>query len=216
MNDLNRYFDHTLLSSSADLSQIKLLCSQAKEFQFYSVCVNPFWIPQCIEFLEGTQVKVCTVIGFPLGANTTETKAHECEHVVSLGAQEVDAVINIGALKSGNKNSVLQELKSLKQASQGSLLKVIVESGVLSNEELFMAIDLVNESGADFIKTSTGFAKVGATPEAVQVMSERRRLGLFIKASGGIADKTSALNYISLGADRLGSSKGDLIMKENT
>lgn len=209
------YFDHTLLKQNATRSEVAKLCSEAKAHGFFSVCVNPFWISLCKNILDGTQVKVCTVVGFPLGANLVQSKIAETLHALEAGADEIDCVINVGALKSGLLATVKEELEGIVGACRGrALVKVIVESGVLSPEELQTAIELVNASGAEYIKTSTGFAATGATPEAVRLMKKLGRPGLKIKASGGIRSGADFKTYVDLGAERVGASRSVEILEE--
>lgn len=210
-------FDHTLLRPDATATDIRTLCVEAKTHGFFSVCINPFWIPLCMEHLKGTTVELCTVIGFPLGANTTRAKVFEAEQAVRAGATEIDVVINIGALKDKNTSIVQRELDDVVAAAKGkALTKVIVESGILSAEELSWAISCVNDSGAEFIKTSTGFAGIGATPSAVEQMKREGRPGLKIKASGGIRTAHDFKTYVDLGVHRIGASKSVDILHELT
>lgn len=212
---LAQYFDHTALKPDTSLEDVKTLCQEARTNGFFSVCVNPFWLTHCREFLASSDVKLCTVTGFPLGANGKENKVWETNWCISHGAQEIDTVINIGAAKSGLWDEITAELTDIAAACRDrALLKVIVESGILSSDELRRAIDAVNESGAEFIKTSTGFSTVGATQEAVAAMKKFGRPGLKIKASGGIRTLQDANNFISWGADRLGASKSVDILGE--
>jgi deoxyribose-phosphate aldolase len=213
-NKYATYFDHTILKPDARKQDIEKLCAEALQNHFFSVCVNPFWVPTCSELLKGSDVAVCTVIGFPLGANSQKIKIHETELAVQQGATEVDVVLNIGALKDKNISLVTQELTAVVSAAGSALTKVIVESGLLSPEELRWAIDAVNASGAAFIKTSTGFATVGATPEAVSTMAKYGRPGLKIKASGGIRSAQDFLQYVNLGAHRVGASKSVEILQQ--
>jgi len=210
--ELNRLIDHTLLKPEATLAMIDRLCAEAREYQFASVCVNPFWIKRCAEQLAGTQVKVCTVIGFPLGATSTAAKAAEARDAVANGAQELDMVLNIGALKSGDLESVKADIAAVKQASGGALVKVILETGLLTEEEKVAACRLGVEAGADFVKTSTGFGPGGATVEDVALM--RRIVGdkLGVKASGGVRDRETALAMVKAGATRIGTSSGVAIV----
>lgn len=212
---LAQYFDHTALKPEISLADVEKLCLEARTHGFFSVCVNPFWLPYCREFLASSDVKLCTVTGFPLGANGKENKVWETNWCISHGAHEIDTVINVGAVKSGLWNEITAELSDIAAACRGrALLKVIVESGILSLDELKRAIDAVNESGAEFIKTSTGFSTVGATQEAVTTMKKLGRPGLKIKASGGIRTLQDARNFIAWGADRLGASKSVDILAE--
>jgi deoxyribose-phosphate aldolase len=209
------YFDHTLLKQSATRTEVAKLCTEAIEHGFFSVCVNPYWIPLCRQILTDSQVKTCTVVGFPLGANLTKTKIQETEHALEAGAQEIDCVINVGALKSGHLSVITDELEGIVSACRTkALVKVIVESGLLNNEQLMLAIQIVSDSGAEYIKTSTGFANVGATPEAVKMMKKFGRDGLKIKVSGGVRSAEDFKNYVALGADRIGASRSVEILKE--
>ena len=206
--ELNRFIDHTLLKPEATAAMIDKLCAEAKEHQFASVCVNPFWVKRCAEQLHGTNVKVCTVIGFPLGVTTSAAKASEARDAIANGAQEVDMVINIGALKSGDLESVKADIAAVKQAVGEVLLKVILETGLLTEEEKVTACKLCVEAGADFVKTSTGFGPGGATVEDVALL--RRIVGdkLGVKASGGVRTREAALAMVEAGASRIGTSSG--------
>lgn len=215
MSKAAAYFDHTLLKQTATRTEVAKLCGEAIEHGFFSVCVNPFWVPLCRRTLANSKVQTCTVVGFPLGANLTKTKIEETSHAIADGAQEIDCVINVGALKSGNLTAVADELEGITSICRGhALVKVIVESGVLNPEELISVIQLVNDSGAEFIKTSTGFAATGATPEAVQLMKKLGRPGLQIKASGGIRSAEDFKTYVGLGATRVGASRSIEILGE--
>ena len=206
MNSLASYIDHTLLKPIATKADILKLCEEAKQYHFASVCVNPCWVSLCAELLKGTDVKVCTVIGFPLGANTSEIKASEAALAIQQGADEVDMVINIGALKEGNTEKVYQDIVAVRKASVGKVLKVIIETSYLTDEEKKTVCKLVAKAGADFVKTSTGFSSAGATPEDVKLMKEAS--GIKVKASGGVRTKEDALKMIEAGASRLGASAG--------
>lgn len=209
------YFDHTILKPDAVAADVRKLCAEARTHSFFSVCVNPAWIPLCVEQLKGTPVAVCTVVGFPLGANTTRVKVFETEQALRAGATEIDVVINIGALKDKNLSLVQSELKDVVLSCKGNaLVKVIVESGILNPTELSWAIEAVNSSGAEFIKTSTGFASVGATVAAVEHMKKEGRSGLKIKASGGIRTAQDFKTYVDLGVHRVGASKSVDILSE--
>jgi deoxyribose-phosphate aldolase len=216
VHQLACYFDHTALKSQTAQADIDLLCAQAKEHQFFAVCVNAFWLPRCRELLTQSQVQLCTVVNFPLGASGSKAFLAETEQALKDGATEIDGVLNIGALKSGLLKTAGQELKDLVQATRGrALVKIIVESAILTETELRQAIDLVNDSGAEFIKTSTGFSTGGATPQAVQTMKTYGREGLKIKASGGISTLAEAKTYIALGVHRIGASKSVEILEEH-
>lgn len=206
MNNLASYIDHTLLKPTATKADILQLCQEAKQYHFASVCVNPCWVKLCAETLQGSGVKVCTVIGFPLGANTSEIKAAEAALSVKEGASEVDMVINIGALKEGNTDYVYQDILAVRKASEGKTLKVIIETSYLTDEEKKTVCRLAAKAGADFVKTSTGFSNAGATAEDVKLMKEAS--GIKVKASGGVHTKEDALKMIEAGASRLGASAG--------
>ena len=206
MNNLASYIDHTLLKPVATKADILKLCDEAKQFHFASVCVNPCWVSLCAEVLKGSGVKVCTVIGFPLGANTSEIKAQEAALAIKQGAQEVDMVINIGALKEGNTDYVYKDILAVRKASEGKVLKVIIETSYLTDEEKKTVCRLCAKAGADFVKTSTGFSNAGATAEDVKLMKEAS--GIKVKASGGVRTKEDALKMIEAGASRLGASAG--------
>lgn len=206
MNNLASYIDHTLLKPIATKADILKICDEAKQYHFASVCVNPCWVALCAEALKGSGVKVCTVIGFPLGANTSEIKAQEAALAIKQGAQEVDMVINIGALKEGNTDYVYQDILAVRKASEGKVLKVIIETSYLTDEEKKTVCKLSAKAGADFVKTSTGFSNAGATAEDVKLMKEAS--GIKVKASGGVRTKEDALKMIEAGASRLGASAG--------
>ncbi len=206
MNNLASYIDHTLLKPIATKADILKLCEEAKQYHFASVCVNPCWVSLCAEVLKGTGVNVCTVIGFPLGANTSEIKAAEAALAIKQGANEVDMVINIGALQEGNIDYVYRDILAVRKASEGKILKVIIETSYLTEEEKKTVCKLAAKAGADFVKTSTGFSSAGATAEDVKLMKEAS--GIKVKASGGIRTKEDALKMIDAGALRLGASAG--------
>lgn len=214
-NNFAALFDHTLLKPDALSTDIVKLCDEAVTHHFYAVCVNPAWVTLCKNQLAKSKIQLCTVVGFPLGANTSSTKIFETETALRAGASEIDVVINIGALKEKNLSLVTAELKAIVDVCQGhALVKVIVESGLLSPLELSWAIECVNSSDAEFIKTSTGFASVGATPAAVVQMKREGRPGLKIKASGGIRTADDFRTYLNLGVERIGASKSVEILKE--
>lgn len=204
--ELARMIDHTLLKPEATASQVEKLCDEAKEYQFASVCVNPGWVPLCAERLQGTAVKVCTVVGFPLGATTPAAKALETGEAVENGAEEIDMVINIGALKSGELEWVKQDIAGVVAAAKGKLVKVIIETCLLTDEEKVTVCRLAKEAGADFVKTSTGFSTGGATEADIALM--RRTVGpdMGVKASGGIRDTATAEAMVKAGATRIGAS----------
>ena len=210
---LNKLIDHTLLKPEATKAQIEKLCGEAKEYDFKSVCVNPYYVKYAKELLKESDVLVCTVIGFPLGQNTTAIKVAETKDAIQNGADEIDMVINIGALKSRDVDYVLNEIKEIRKACKGKTLKVIIETCLLTDEEKITACKLSNEAGADFVKTSTGFSTHGATVEDVKLMRETVGEDMGVKASGGIRDRETALKMVEAGATRLGVSAGVEIVK---
>lgn len=206
--------DHTLLRADATKAEITKLTEEAKKYEFASVCVNPTWVAYCAEQLAGTPVKVCTVIGFPLGANTSAVKAFEAANAIQNGAGEVDMVINIGALKDGDHELVKQDIKAVVDAAAGkALVKVIIETSLLTDEEKVRASELAVQAGANFVKTSTGFSTGGATPEDVALM--RRTVGdqVGVKASGGVRSLEDMTKMVEAGATRIGASSGVKIME---
>jgi len=208
--------DHTLLKPQATEEQIRQLCAEAREFNFATVCVNPAWVPLCAELLSGSPVKVCTVIGFPLGATLADVKAFEAQRCVALGAAEVDMVINIGALKSRQHDVVEEDIAAVVRAAHalGGSVKVIIEAAYLTDEEKVEACALSKAAGADYVKTSTGFGPSGATVEDVALM--RRVVGpeMGVKAAGGIKTAADARAMIAAGATRIGTSAGVKIIAE--
>ncbi|MGB5818967.1 MAG: deoxyribose-phosphate aldolase [Saonia sp.] len=212
---LESYIDHTLLSASATISAIKKLCAEAKRYHFYAVCVNGCYISLAKKELEQTTIKLAAVIGFPLGAMSTTAKVFEATTAVQNGADEIDMVINIGWLKSGQYDQVQQEISTIKKAIGDTVLKVIIETCYLTKEEKVKACRLTVEAGADFVKTSTGFGTAGATLADVSLMKEVVRDKVAIKASGGIKDRVTALQYIKLGVSRIGTSSGIAIVTSN-
>ena len=210
--NLAKYIDHTILKATASKADVLKLGEEAARYSFASVCVNPFWVPLCSERLKGSGVKVCTVIGFPLGANASEAKAFEAALAIKQGADEVDMVINIGALKSGMLDTVRQDISSVRQASEGKVLKVIIETSYLTDEEKEIVCKICAGCGVDYVKTSTGFSDGGAKAEDVKLMA--RASGLKVKASGGIRSKGDAEKMIAAGASRLGTSAGVKIIAD--
>lgn len=202
-----------MLAPQATVSQIRKLCEEAVKYHFASVCVNSCHVALCAELLKGTGVNVCTVVGFPLGAMSTKAKAFEAECAVADGAVEIDMVINVGALKDENWTFVEDDIRAVKKACGGKLLKVILETCLLTDDEIVRACQLSEAAGADYVKTSTGFSKGGATAEAVSLMRKTVGNRLGVKASGGIRDRESALKMIEAGASRLGCSAGVKIME---
>ncbi len=212
--EFNKYFDHTLLKPEATEKDIIRLCEEAKKYDFASVCVNPCFVSLAKEQLEGSNVKVCTVIGFPLGANSSSVKATEASIAVMNGAEEVDMVINVGWVKERRYEDLVYEIALIKDACEGKLLKVILETCLLTDEEIAYASKAAMDAGADFVKTSTGFSKGGATVEAVRIMRETVGDKLGVKASGGIHTLAEAKALIEAGANRLGCSASVKIMEE--
>lgn len=212
--EVAKMIDHTLLKAETTKEQIKVLCEEAKEYGFASVCVNPTWVKYAAELLQGSDVKVCTVIGFPLGANTTETKAFETKNAIENGATEVDMVINIGALKDGDDELVERDIKAVVEAAKGkALTKVIIETCLLTEEEKVRACELSVKAGADYVKTSTGFSTGGATVEDVALMRKTVGPNIGVKASGGVRNTEDAQKMIEAGATRIGASAGVSIVK---
>jgi len=212
--DLARMIDHTLLKPDATRDEIEKLCQEALTYQFASVCVNPHWVPLAAQLLKGSPVKVCTVIGFPLGATSTAAKAFEAADAIAHGAQEVDMVLNIGALKSGDLDTVQQDIAAVVEAARGkTLVKVILETGLLTRDEKITACRLAKAAGADFVKTSTGFGHGGATVEDVALMRETVGPEMGVKASGGVRDAATARAMIQAGANRIGASAGVSIVR---
>ncbi|UKK97847.1 deoxyribose-phosphate aldolase [Brevibacillus brevis] len=206
--NMNKYIDHTLLKPDATQEMIDKLCAEAREHDFMSVCVNPYWVKRSAELLAGSDVKVCTVIGFPLGASTIESKAAETRDAIANGATEVDMVLNVGALKSGDLETVKKDIVAVKQAAGDILLKVILETCLLTEEEKVVACKLSVEAGADYVKTSTGFSTGGATVEDIALMRKTVGPNVGVKASGGVRDGETAVAMIEAGASRIGTSSG--------
>lgn len=207
--ELAKYIDHTQLKPDTTAEKIDQITREAREYEFASVCINPHWVARCYETLKDTSVKVCTVIGFPLGSTTTETKALETKQAIEDGATEVDMVINIGELKSGNDDFVKRDIAAVVKAAEGkALTKVIIETSLLTEDEKIRACRLAKEANADFVKTSTGFSGGGATIEDVQLMRRTVGLSMGVKASGGVRDLAGAKAMIAAGATRIGASAG--------
>ncbi len=216
--DVAKYIDHTLLKPDATFDQVTKLCNEAREYGFASVCVNPFYVRHCANLLRGCPVKVCTVIGFPLGANDIETKALEARRAIREGATEVDMVINIGALKSGKDEIVYKDIRAVVEAAQdgGAICKVILETSLLNDDEKVRGCQAARRARADFVKTATGFGPGGATADDVALMSRAvsgTKMG--VKASGGIRNLQDAQQMIRAGATRIGASAGVRIVKES-
>jgi len=206
--DIAEYIDHTLLKPDASFSDIQKLVAEAIEYKFFSVCVNPSYVATCAELLKGTSVKVCTVIGFPLGATSSAVKAFETKKAIDDGADEIDMVINIGALKSKKFLLVEDDISEVVKAANDKVVKVIIETALLTDEEIVKASQLAEEAGAHFVKTSTGFNGPGATLEGLKLMGSAITNKMRIKASGGIRDYETAMKFIAAGASRLGTSSG--------
>ncbi|WP_209122987.1 deoxyribose-phosphate aldolase [Alkalihalobacillus sp. BA299] len=213
-DNIAKMIDHTLLKAETTKDQIIQLCKEAKEYKFASVCVNPTWVQTAYEQLKDTpEVKVCTVIGFPLGANTSEVKAFETTKAIEEGATEVDMVINVGALKDNNDQLVEADIRAVVEAAKGkALTKVIIETSLLTEEEKVRACKLSVQAGADYVKTSTGFSTGGATIEDIRLMRETVGPDIGVKASGGVRDREGALAMIEAGATRIGASAGIVIV----
>ncbi len=212
--EYNKYIDHTNLKAFASLEDIVKLCSEANYYKFKSVCINPAYIETAKELLKGTDILICTVIGFPLGQNTTDVKVFEVTDSISKGADEVDVVLNVAEMKNKNYDYILNELKEIVKAADGVLVKLILETCYLTDEEIIKACKLATEAKVDFVKTSTGFGTGGATVEAVKLMKENIADNMQVKASGGVRTKDDFLKMIEAGATRIGTSNGVQIMEE--
>lgn len=216
MMEINKYIDHTLLKATATKSEIINLCSEAKEHRFYAVCVNGCYVNLAVQELENTNVKVAAVIGFPLGAMTTEAKVYEAKNCINNGASEIDMVINVGKLIDADYDYVENEIQLIKQAIGSNVLKVIFENCYLTNEQIKKASELAVNAGADFVKTSTGFGTRGATFKDVAIMKEIVGDKAQIKAAGGVRDIETAQKYITMGVTRLGTSSGVALVTKGT
>ena len=210
---LNKYIDHTILKATASSADVQKLCTEAIEYEFYSVCVNGCYVADAKHLLQGTDVKVAAVVGFPLGAMTTAAKVFEAKEAVENGASEIDMVINVAKLKDGEFEFVENEIRQIKEVIGDNVLKVIIETCYLTDEEKVKACELSLAAKADFVKTSTGFGTDGATYEDVKLMKSVVGDNAKVKASGGVRDKETAQKYIDLGAERLGTSSGIDIVK---
>ena len=211
---LAKMMDHTILKATATPEQVKKICEEALQITAASVCVNPTNVSLVKEMLSGSDVKVCTVIGFPLGANTSETKAFETRDALAKGAEEVDMVINVGALLGGDTQTVYEDIKAVVDAAAGTLVKVIIETCYLNDEQKKLACELSMKAGAQFVKTSTGFGTAGANPHDVALMRETVGDKMQVKASGGIRNYPDAIAVVEAGADRLGVSASIAILEE--
>lgn len=208
-----KLIDHTILKPVATKEDVRRICDEAKTYGFFSVCINPYWVTYAKELLKGTDVKVCTVIGFPLGANTTAVKEYETADALKNGADEIDMVINIGALKSGDYETVLNDIAAVRKACEGKILKVIIETSQLTEEEKVKACKLAAEAKADFVKTSTGFTGGGATVADVALMRASVPANMQVKASGGVRSREDFDAMVKAGATRIGASSGVKIIE---
>ena len=211
--ELNSYIDHTNLKNTATLKDIEKLCNEAIKYHFHSVCVYPYYVPLAYELLKNSSVEVCTVIGFPMGMNTKETKVYEAINAVENGATEIDMVINIAALKNKDYDYIKEEIEEIRDAIDGKVLKVIIETCLLTKEEIIKMTEICNETFVNFIKTSTGFSLNGAKVEDIELINNHKNEILEIKASGGIRDIETAESMINAGATRLGTSSGVKLMQ---
>ena len=212
---LNKYIDHTILKTDATLEDIKKLIEQARQYDFASVCVSPIWVKTCAQALADTDVKVCTVIGFPQGTHTSATKAFETKDAIANGATEVDMVIPVGLLKQGDYQAVVDDIKAVVDAAANkALTKVIIETCLLTDEQIVLACKAAKEAGADFVKTSTGFSTGGATTHAVALMRKTVGNDMGVKASGGIRTLEDAKAMIEAGANRIGTSNGTVMVQD--
>lgn len=201
-----KLFDHTILKADATRKDVKRVCDEAMAYSFCSVCVNSYYVPYVANLLHGSDVKICSVVGFPLGAMSTRAKALEAKIAVMDGADEIDMVINVGALRDRDYSVVLEDIKAVKEACGENVLKVIIETCLLTDDEKVKACELAKEAGADFVKTSTGFGSAGANVDDVRLMRETVGPDMGVKASGGIHDKEFAKELVDAGANRLGTS----------
>lgn len=211
--NLAKLIDHTILKPVATQEDIRTLIEEARQYGFFSVCINPFWVAYAKELLKGSDVKVCTVVGFPLGANTTAVKVYETQDALKNGADEIDMVINIGALKDKDYDTVLADIQAVRQACQGHTLKVIIETSQLTDDEKVKACEISAQAGADFVKTSTGFTGGGATAADVALMKKSIPAHMQVKASGGVRTREDFDAMVSAGATRIGASSGVKIVE---
>lgn len=212
--ELNKYIDHTNLKNTATLKDIEKLCNEAIKYKFASVCVYPYYVSLAKELLNGTSVSVCTVVGFPMGCNTKEVKAYEAINAIEMGADEIDMVINISALKNKDYDYVKEEIEEIRDSIDGKVLKVIIETSLLTNEEIIKMTEICNDTYVNFIKTNTGFSTRGVTLDDVKLINEHKNDVLEIKASGGIKNIDFMEELIEAGATRIGTSSGVSIMNE--
>ncbi|MFV0381952.1 MAG: deoxyribose-phosphate aldolase [Breznakia sp.] len=211
--EINKLIDHTLLKADAMQKQMQTLCEEAKRYEFFSVCVNSYWVAYCVQQLLGSSVKVCSVVGFPLGAMSTKAKAYECACAIDDGASEIDMVMNIGALKAGHYDVVVNDIKAVVDAARGNIVKVIIETCLLSDDEIIKASALCLKAKAHFVKTSTGFNSAGANPRVVQLMSDSVKGKALIKAAGGVRSIEDLEEMLASGASRIGTSSGVKLMQ---
>ena len=210
----NKVIDHTVLKADTPLETVKRICDEAMEYGFASVCINPCHVAYCADYLKDSDVNVCTVIGFPLGANTSAVKAFETKDAIANGADEIDMVMNIGALKDKNYDLVRDDVKAVVEAANGTLVKVILETCLLTEDEIKKACELCVEAKADYVKTSTGFSTRGATIEDVRIMKEAVHGKAKVKAAGGVRTPEDMVKIVAAGADRIGTSAGCSLVKK--
>ena len=210
----NKMIDHTVLKADTPLETVKRICDEAMEYGFASVCINPCHVAYCADYLKDSDVNVCTVIGFPLGANTSAVKAFETKDAIANGADEIDMVMNIGALKDKNYDLVRDDVKAVVEAANGTLVKVILETCLLTEDEIKKACELCVEAKADYVKTSTGFSARGATIEDVRIMKEAVHGKAKVKAAGGVRTPEDMVKIVAAGADRIGTSAGCSLVKK--
>lgn len=210
----NKMIDHTVLKADTPLETVKKICDEAMEYGFASVCINPCHVAYCADYLKDSDVNVCTVIGFPLGANTSAVKAFETKDAIANGADEIDMVMNIGALKDKNYDLVRDDVKAVVEAANGTLVKVILETCLLTEDEIKKACELCVEAKADYVKTSTGFSTRGATIEDVRIMKEAVHGKAKVKAAGGVRTPADMVKIVAAGADRIGTSAGCSLVKK--
>lgn len=210
----NKMIDHTVLKADTPLETVKRICDEAMEYGFASVCINPCHVAYCADYLKDSNVNVCTVIGFPLGANTSAVKAFETKDAIAKGADEIDMVMNIGALKDKNYDLVRDDVKAVVEAANGTLVKVILETCLLTEDEIKKACELCVEAKADYVKTSTGFSTRGATIEDVRIMKEAVHGKAKVKAAGGVRTPEDMVKIVAAGADRIGTSAGCSLVKK--
>jgi deoxyribose-phosphate aldolase len=215
--ELAKMIDHTQLKPETQKEKVEQICKEAMEYKFASVCVNPYWVPYCYELLKDSEVVVCTVIGFPLGATTSEVKAYETKNAIENGAKEIDMVINVGALKDKDYTFVQRDIEAVVTEAKGkAIVKVIIETSLLTDEEKVKACELAKLAGADFVKTSTGFSGGGATVSDIELMRKTVGPEMGVKASGGVRDGKTTDELIEAGATRIGASSGVAIVTGGT